>query len=135
MISLSRFVRLTQCQQRQKINVNVISFCSTLNNHDFRVSMENNENHNGTMNDQHFKYKTQGEHFLSTKQTSERSTSSYVENIQVLPPSKLVGSVKVSGKTAEMSSDRVGQWPTESESEMSGAGLDRLRNGRYNKVS
>lgn len=36
----------------------------------------------------------------------------------------------------KMSSDRLGQWPTESDSETPGnlSGLDRLRNGRFNKV-
>ena len=31
--------------------------------------------------------------------------------------------------------DRLGQWPFESESEITGQGLQRLKNGRFNKVS
>lgn len=118
---------------RLKLNLTV-PFCTNAYNHDYRVAMEN-ENHNGTGNERQssLKYKTQGEHFLSTKPASERSTSSYVEKIEVL--SNLVGSVKVSENLEDMSRDRLGQWPTESESEMSGQGLDRLRNGRFNKVS
>lgn len=112
-----------------------VPFCNAYN-HNYRVAMEN-ENHNGTGNERQssLKYKTQGEHFLSTKPASERSTSSHVEKIEVLSPSNLVGSVKVSENLKDMSRDRLGQWPTESESEMSGQGLDRLRNGRFNKVS
>lgn len=129
---LSRVIRV-QCQY-PRFNVN--AFCTSFNRSidHFRVAMEN-ENHNGTGNDQ-FKYKTRGENFLSTKQTSERSTSSFVENIEVLSPSKLLGSCsRLTEKSSEMSMDRLGQWPTESESEMSGQGLQRLRNGRFNKVS
>lgn len=120
---------------RLKLN-RTVPFCTNAYNHDYRVAMEN-ENHNGTGNERQssLKYKTQGEHFLSTKSASERSTSSYVEKIEVLSPSNLVGSVNVSENLKDMSRDRLGQWPTESESEMSGQGLDRLRNGRFNKVS
>jgi hypothetical protein len=130
---LSKVIRI-QCQytsMRYKVN----AFCTSFNRNidHYRVAMEN-ENHNGTGNDQ-FKYKTQSENFLSTKQTSERSTSSFVENIEVLSPSKLVDSCRRTEMSSEMSRDRLGQWPTESESEMSGQGLQRLRNGRFNKVS
>lgn len=97
---------------------------------DFRV-MEN-ENHDATSNEQ-FKYKTQAsENFLSSNLNAERLTS-FVEKIQVSPPTEFVKNQH--DTMSEVSKDRLGQWPLESESELAGQGLQRLKNGRFNKVS
>lgn len=100
-----------------------------IDNH-FRVV--ENENHSATSNEQ-FKYKTQAsENFLSSNLNAERLTS-FVEKIQVLPPTEFV---KNQPETmSEVSRDRLGQWPVESEAELSGQGVQRLKNGRFNKVS
>lgn len=106
-------------------------YCTRANvNNNFRP--EENENHNAMSNEQ-FKYKTTpSENFLSTSRTAERLTS-FVEKIQVLPPTELVK--KPSETMSEVARDRLGQWPVESESELAGQGLQRLKNGRFNKVS
>lgn len=97
-----------------------------LNNH-FRIV--ENENHA----DEKFKYKTQAsENFLSSSQNVERLTS-FVEEIQVLPTKQFAKNQHE--KMSEVSRDRLGQWPFESESELPGQGLQRLKNGRFNKVS
>lgn len=107
-------------------------YCTNLNpNNNFRIAVEN-ENQQAMSNDQ-FKYKTPAnENFLSSSQTAERLTS-FVENIQVLSPTQLVKNP--SETMSEVARDRLGQWPLESESEMAGQGLQRLKNGRFNKVS
>jgi hypothetical protein len=83
-------------------------------------------------NSESFKYKTQAnENFLSQNQTVGQNTS-VVEKIQVL------SSTELKNQKSEVmceARDRLGQWPTESESEITGYGLQRLRNGRFNKVS
>lgn len=96
----------------------------------FRVAVEN-ENHQAMNNGEHFKYKQASENFLSSHQNAERLTS-FVEKIQVLstPPD----SVKPS-TMSEVAKDRLGQWPIKSESELAGQGVQRLKNGRFNKVS
>lgn len=108
--------------------------CTNLNlNNNFRVAVEN-ENHRATENEK-FKYKNQAsENFLSSNQIAERLTS-FVEKIEIIP-SPTTEIVKSQPETmSEVSRDRLGQWPLESESEMSGQGLQRLKNGRFNKVS
>lgn len=91
-----------------------------------------NENHNAT-NNEHFKYKTPAsENFLSSNQNAERSTS-FVEKIQVLSSTEFLKNRP--DTMSEVSRDRLGQWPFESESELPGQGLQRLKNGRFNKVS
>ena len=104
-----------------------------LNNKTFRVATENeNENHDVMRNSERFKYKTQtNENFLSQNQTVGQNTS-VVEKIQVL------SSTELKNQKSEVmceTRDRLGQWPIESESEITGYGLQRLRNGRFNKVS
>lgn len=99
-------------------------------NNRFRVV--ENENHADASNEQ-FKYKTQAsENFLSSSQTAERLTS-FVEKIQVLPTTDFVKNQP--DTMSEVARDRLGQWPFESESELPGQGLQRLKNGRFNKVS
>jgi len=102
-----------------------------LNNKTFRVATEN-ENHDVMRNSERFKYKTQtNENFLSQNQTVGQNTS-VVEKIQVL------SSTELKNQKSEVmceTRDRLGQWPIESESEITGYGLQRLRNGRFNKVS
>lgn len=97
----------------------------------FRVSVVENENHRAMNNGEHFKYKQANENFLSSHRNVEQPTS-FVEKIQVLStPTDL-------GKPAAMSEvakDRLGQWPIKSDSEMAGQGVQRLKNGRFNKVS
>lgn len=108
-----------------------LRYCTNLNiNNNFRPA--ENENHNAMSNEQ-FKYKTTAsENFLSTSRNAERLTS-FVENIQVLSPTEFV---KNSTETmSEVARDRLGQWPVESESELEGQGMQRLKNGRFNKVS
>lgn len=108
-----------------------LRYCTNLNiNNNFRPA--ENENHNAMSNEQ-FKYKTTtSENFLSTNRNAERLTS-FVENIQVLSPTEFV---KNSTETmSEVARDRLGQWPVESESELEGQGMQRLKNGRFNKVS
>lgn len=108
-----------------------LRYCTKANvNNNFRPV--ENENHNA-MSNEHFKYKTTpSENFLSTSRTAERLTS-FVENIQVLSPTELV---KNPFETmSDVARDRLGQWPVESESELAGQGLQRLKNGRFNKVS
>lgn len=96
----------------------------------FRVVVEN-ENHQAMNNGEHFKYKQASENFLSSHQNAERSTS-FVEKIQVLStPTDLAKPATMS----EVAKDRLGQWPIKSESEMAGQGVQRLKNGRFNKVS
>ncbi|CRK88208.1 CLUMA_CG001989, isoform A [Clunio marinus] len=106
-----------------------LRYCSNLNmNNNFRVV--ENENHDATSNER-FKYKTTtNENQLSRSNNVERSTS-FVESIQVISPKELVKNS--SGKMSELERDRLGQWPLESESELPGQGLQRLKNGRYNK--
>lgn len=100
-----------------------------INNH-FRVV--ENENHDATSNEQ-FKYKTQAsENFLSSNRNAERLTS-FVEKIQILSPTDIEQNQP--NTMSEVSRDRLGQWPFESESELPGQGLQRLKNGRFNKVS
>jgi hypothetical protein len=99
----------------------------------FRVATENeNENHDVMSNSERFKYKTQAtENFLSQNQTVDHNTS-VVEKIQVL------SSFELNNHKSDIMSenrDRLGQWPVESESEIAGQGLQRLKNGRFNKVS
>lgn len=112
----------------------VYSRCQSLSTEKIisRVAVEN-ENHTATSNEQ-FKYKpTKEENFLSTQRNGERLTS-YVEKIQVL--STPTDFVKSQANTmSEVSKDRLGQWPIESEAELQGQGLQRLKNGRFNKVS
>lgn len=105
--------------------------CTNLNiNNNFRVAVEN-ENHRGTENEK-FKYKTQAsENFLSSNQIAERLTT-FIEKIEIFSPEI----VKNPPETmSEVSRDRLGQWPLDSESELAGQGLQRLKNGRFNKVS
>lgn len=100
-----------------------------INNH-FRVV--ENENHDTTSNEQ-FKYKTQAsENSLSSNRNAERLTS-FVEKIQVISPTKI--NKNQPDTMSEVARDRLGQWPIESESELPGQGLQRLKNGRFNKVS
>jgi hypothetical protein len=115
---------LAMCVRRQ---------CSNSSSHLNRVA--ENENHRGTENE-NFKYKTQAsENFLSSNQIAERLTS-FVEKIEILSPPTTTEIVKNPTETmSEVSRDRLGQWPLESESEMAGQGLQRLKNGRFNKVS
>lgn len=90
------------------------------------------ENHSAT-NNEHFKYKTQAsENFLSSSQNGERLTS-FAEKNQVSSPTKFVKNLPVT--MSEVSRDRLGQWPSESESELPGQGLQRLKNAQFNKVS
>ena len=108
--------------------------CTNLNlDNNFRVAVEN-ENHQATENEK-FKYKNHAsENFLSSNQIAERLTS-FVQKIEIIP-SPTTEIVKNQPNTmSEVSRDCLGQWPLESESEMSGQGLQRLRNGRFNKVS
>lgn len=113
-----------------------VTYCSTITNPNinnrFRVAQENeNENHDVMRNSERFKYKTQtNENFLSQNHSTEQNTS-VVKNIQVFSTSDLVKNI--SEKMSE-SRDRLGQWPFESESEIAGQGLQRLKNGRFNKV-
>lgn len=95
----------------------------------FRVVVEN-ENHQA-MNNEHFKYKQASENFLSSHQNAERSTS-FVEKIQVYSTPTDLGKPTA---MSEVAKDRLGQWPIKSESEMAGQGVQRLKNGRFNKVS
>lgn len=93
----------------------------------FRVAVENeNENHDAMrMNgSERYKYKTQTHTSFSQNHTLVEDTS-VVEKIQVL------SSVQAQQK---MNRDTNTQWPIESESELAGQGLDRLKNGRFNKV-
>lgn len=110
--------------------------CTNLNiNNNFRVAVAvENENHRANENEK-FKYKNQAsENFLSSNQIAERLTS-FVEKIEIIP-SPTTEFVKNQPETmSEVSRDRLGQWPLESESELSGQGLQRLKNGRFNKVS
>ena len=100
----------------------------------FRVVVEN-ENHVAMSNEQ-FKYKSQAsENFLSSNQNAERRTTSYVEKIQVLPSPTASDKAPTVSIMSEVSRDRLGQWPLESEAELSGQGVQRLKNGRFNKVS
>lgn len=99
------------------------------NNH-FRAV--ENENHDAS--NEQFKYKTTqtNENVFSQRANVERSTT-FVEKIQVLSsPTEFVKNHKT---MSDVSRDRLGQWPVESESELSGQGLQRLKNGRFNKVS
>jgi hypothetical protein len=108
--------------------------CTNLNlNNNFRVAVEN-ENHRATNTEnEKFKYKTQAsENFLSSNQIAERLTS-FVEEVKILSPTTEI--VNHPETMSEVSRDRLGQWPTESESELAGQGLQRLKNGRFNKVS
>lgn len=101
-----------------------------IRNH-FRVALEN-ENHDAMSNEQ-FKYKKQAsENFLSSNLNAERLTS-FVEKIQVLPPTEFVKNQP--DTMSEVARDRLGQWPLESDSELTGQGLQRLKNARFNKVS
>lgn len=106
-------------------------YCTNLNiDKNFRVV--ENENHDAMSNEQ-FKYKTQAnENFLSSNRNAERITS-FVEKIQVLSPTELVKNPPET--MSEVARDRLGQWPLESESELAGQGVQRLKNGRFNKVS
>lgn len=98
----------------------------------FRVAVEN-ENHDA-MSNEHFKYKTPAsENFLSSNRNAERLTS-FVETIQVLSTPEQFEKIQ-RDTMSEVSRDRLGQWPLESESELPGQGLQRLKNGRFNKVS
>jgi hypothetical protein len=103
----------------------------------FRVAVENeNENHNVMANNhsERFKYKTQtNENFLSQSRTVENNTST-IEKVQVLLSASNLKNQKLSEMNNE-SRDRLGQWPYESESEVNGQGMERLNNGRFNKVS
>lgn len=105
--------------------------CSAPTN--FRVAVENeNENHDAArMNgSERYKYKTQpSENSLSQNHQPVESTS-VVEKIQVLSSSDLRSVQEI-----EMNRDVHTQWPIESESELPGQGLARLKNGRFNKVS
>lgn len=67
----------------------------------------------------------------SEKQPKQTSTSITGENCICK------NLLKKPNRREKMSSDRLGQWPVESDSEIAGnlSGLDRLRNGRFNKVS
>jgi hypothetical protein len=98
----------------------------------FRVATENeNENHTVMSNSERFKYKTQAtENFLSQNHTADRNTS-VVEKIQVLSPFEFNNT---KSNTMSEHRDRLGQWPVESESEIAGQGLHRIKNGRFNKV-
>lgn len=96
----------------------------------FRVVVEN-ENHQAMNNGEHFKYKQASENFLSSNQNAERSTS-FLEKIQVLSTPTDLGKLSA---MSEVAKDRLGQWPIKSESEMAGQGVQRLKNGRFNKVS
>lgn len=108
--------------------------CTNLNlDNNFRVAVEN-ENHRANENEK-FKYKNQAsENFLSSNQIAERLTT-FVEKIEIIssPTTEIVKNP--SETMSEVSRDRLGQWPIESESEMSGQGVQRLKNGRFNKVS
>lgn len=67
----------------------------------------------------------------SNSENQQRSTTASEENCICK------NLLKKSSSASNKMSDRLGQWPTESDSEIAGnlSGLDRLRNGRYNKVS
>lgn len=111
-------------------SINVCSRSLMNVNNNFRVV--ENENQVDASNEQ-FKYKTQAsENVLSSSRNAERLTS-FVENIQVLPTTEFAKNQL--DTMSEVSRDRLGQWPFESESELSGQGLQRLKNGRFNKVS
>ncbi|KAG5671376.1 hypothetical protein PVAND_001577 [Polypedilum vanderplanki] len=94
------------------------------------VATENgNENHDVMSNSERFKYKTQtNENFLSQNQTTEPNTS-FVEKITILSPFGL----NTKSNIMSESRDRLGQWPVESEAELTGQGLQRLKNNHYNK--
>jgi hypothetical protein len=98
--------------------------------HPFRVAVENeNENHDAMrMNgSERYKYKTQtNENSFSSENHTLESNTSVVEKIQVISSSDL--------SVTKMNRDVNTQWPIESESEMAGQGLARLKNGRFNKV-
>lgn len=111
-----------------------VRYCSiNINNKPFRVAAENeNENQNVMRNGERFKYKTQqNENILSQNHTVGQNTS-VVEQIQVLSSSE---SKNLKSGIMSETRDRLGQWPFESESEITGQGLQRLKNGRFNKVS
>lgn len=127
---------LSKINFHQPLKSYVKRYCSinlNLNNKPFRVATENeNENHDAMRNSERFKYKTQAnENLLSQTQTVGQNTS-IVEKIQVLSPTE---SKNQKSEVMCETRDRLGQWPMESESELTGYGLQRLRNGRFNKVS
>jgi hypothetical protein len=119
-------LKFSQTQLRSLLH----RYCTNLNiNKNFRVV--ENENHDAMSNEQ-FKYKRTNENFLSSTENAERLTS-FVENIQILSPKEFVKNQ--SETMSEVARDRLGQWPMDSESELAGQGLQRLKNGRFNKVS
>lgn len=104
--------------------------CIAPNN--FRVAVENeNENHDAArMNgSERYKYKTQPNENSFSQNHQLGVNTSVVEKIQVLT------SDLRSVEDIKMNRDVHTQWPIESESELAGQGLARLKNGRFNKVS
>lgn len=122
---------LSKLKFNSKPLLSCIRQCTNLNiNNNFRVAVEN-ENHRANENEK-FKYKTEAsKNFLSSNRVAEFATT-FVEKIEILSPEF----VKNPPETmSEVSRDRLGQWPLASESELVGQGLQRLKNGRFNKVS
>lgn len=106
-------------------------YCNSLNH--FRAVENSNENHaiHHEIVDEKFKYKsTQSDNFLSH---SPNTTSATATEIEFLTSTNNIS--QLAKMNSEVSRDRLGQWPMESESELSGQGLLRLKNGRFNKVS
>lgn len=102
----------------------------------FRAVENNNENHaiHHEIVDEKFKYKsTQSDNFLSHTTNVEHNTTATATEIEFLKSTDIIS--QLAKMNSEVSRDRLGQWPLESESELSGQGLLRLKNGRFNKVS
>ena len=85
--------------------------------------------------DEKFKYKsTLSYNSLShTTNVDANTTAATATEIEFLKSSDIIS--QLAKMNSEVSRDRLGQWPMESESELSGQGLLRLKNGRFNKVS
>lgn len=118
---LSKF-KLSQNNLKSAVRL----MCSVAPNN-YRVAVENeNENHDAMrMNgSERYKYKTHTtENSFSQNRPLVEDTSSVVEKIQVLSTAQI-----------KMNRDTNTQWPIESESELAGQGLARLKIGRFNKV-
>lgn len=110
-------------------------YCNSLNR--FRAVENSNENHaiHHEIVDEKFKYKsTQSDNFLShTTNVDGNTTAATATEIEFLKSTDIIS--QLAKMNSEVSRDRLGQWPLESESELSGQGLLRLKNGRFNKVS
>jgi hypothetical protein len=113
---------------RSQLTTSIVRLMCSAPPHPFRVAVEN-ENHDAMrMNgSERYKYKTQpNENSFSENHTLETNSRTVVEKIQVISSSDL--------SADKMNRDVNTQWPIESESELAGQGLTRLRNGRFNKV-